>query len=46
MEGAAMRHGRTTYAIECLDLEGVPDMGARRARGWASAGELYETRAD
>lgn len=46
MEGAAMRHGRTTYAIECLDPEGVPDMGARRARGWASAGELYETRAD
>lgn len=46
MQGARQVHGRTAYALDCLDPDGVHDMGARRARGWTSAGELYETRQD
>ena len=47
MDAARMVHGRQGYALECLDLDGVADMGARRARGWTtSTGELYSTHLD
>ena len=46
LEPARQVHGRTSYALLCLDPDGVPDMGSRRVRSWQTTGDLWETRAD
>lgn len=43
---ALLVHGRTSYALDCMDPEGVADMTSRRARSWTATGALWETRQD